>query len=229
MANTQHISTSKNFAEKEFPDNISMNTLMSNNNSRIANNLASSFNSEATEYLVENDDQTSDADTNAQKAFGNTGLKSFKKKMKGVNVNSKSQNPDTSKSQSLRDTNSNFEIENNKNVPNIPIVPNDIHLSKIEEKFDESELENTFERMRNMSPRDMEKKLDQSYISIIEEKSAQLYHEFEDHVYAKRMTEKYRKNLELDLNELADERDKISEMLFREREIKRVFEKEVGK
>ena len=226
MANTQHISPSKNFNEKEFPDNISMNTLMSNKNSFMANNQASSITSNDTDYLDLNDDiGPEDINVNTPQAFGNTGLKSFKKKMKGINVNS-TQQTDFSKPKSLRETCTSLD-ENNKNQMNMPvdIAP----LPKIEEKLDESELDNTFERMKNMNPANMERQQDQSYISIIEEKSVAQFKDYEEHAYTKRMTEKYRKNQEFDLTEIADERDRISAMLFREREIKRVFEKEVGK
>jgi hypothetical protein len=65
--------------------------------------------------------------------------------------------------------------------------------------------------------------------SLIEQKNAKLFLDLEEQVYSKRLAETFKKVLINDFEESNANRDRLEGILQREREIKRVFEKEVGK
>jgi DNA gyrase/topoisomerase IV subunit A len=65
--------------------------------------------------------------------------------------------------------------------------------------------------------------------SLIEQKNAKLFLDLEEQVYSKRLAETFKKLLINDFEESNANRDRLEGILQREREIKRVFEKEVGK
>ena len=109
---------------------------------------------------------------------------------------------------------------------NQPTTAAPLPLEKIEEKkFEES----TFENMKNMEPEELEFRLDHSMTSLIEQKNAKLFIDLEDQLYSKRLAETFKKQLVNDFEEANEKRDRLESILQREREIKRVFEKEVGK
>lgn len=86
-----------------------------------------------------------------------------------------------------------------------------------------------FEDQKNMNQEDLEFRLDNSTSSILESKHADLTFELENNDKAKRVAENFRRTLVQDFADLKDEKDLLEDKLKRERETKRVFEKEVGK
>lgn len=65
--------------------------------------------------------------------------------------------------------------------------------------------------------------------SLIEQKNAKLFLDLEEEIYSKRLAQTFKKSLINDFEESNANRDRLEGILQREREIKRVFEKEVGK